>query len=155
LLSELAEKAASLSDVALRLASSTDAWWRHVFVGFCMNTQVADREILVALAKLLDDPDLRVRSQVIKWIAVVPEGLVEALWGVAFPLQGFSPRVLLGHQSKTMWRDRSHRAFRIGIEIKAGHKVEDIEDQALYEDNYTFDWLLAGNMKIRPITFSS
>lgn len=150
LLDELASRAAPLRDVAIRLADG-DSYRRWVFMHFCINTHLVDDEIVAKLARRLDDPDLWVRVLAIQWIANADPSAVERLWRTLEPEEELSLDRLLVPWSGSRFRKRALRAFRIGIEIKLGRAVGDIEQEVPFEDSYTFDLLSKLSVKIRPM----
>jgi hypothetical protein len=110
-------------------------------LAFCRNTELVDDEIIVAIGRLLDDPDLRVRAQAMLWIANARPHALDLLWRTLYPDEAFSIEDVAGEWPEERFLRRGQRAFRIGVGIKLGQDLVDIQGKMRYEDNYTFEML--------------
>lgn len=154
LFDELGERAVPLRDVALKLANRSDWLRRHVFLAFCINTKLVDDEIIAAIGRLFEDPDLRVRVRAMLWIANAKPHALDLLWRALHPDEAFSLEDVAGEWSEGRYLRRGQRAFRIGVGIKLGQDLVDIQERMQHEDNFTFDMLKRAYVVIEPAASS-
>lgn len=150
LFDELGRRAAPLREVALKLACRSDYYQRYVFLTFCINTQLVDNEIIVAIGRLLEDPDLRVRVRAMLWIANAKPHALDLLWRALHPDEAFSFEDVVGEWPKERYFHRGQRVFRIGVGIKLGQDIVDIQERMHHEDSYTFEMLRRLYVVIEP-----
>lgn len=150
LFDELGRRAAPLREVALKLAHRPDWLQRYVFLAFCIDTKLVDDEIIAAIGRLLEDPDLRLRVRAMLWIANAKPHALHLLWQALYPDEAFSLEDVAGEWPEGRYLRRGQRAFRIGVSIKIGEDLLSIQGKMHHEDNYTFEMLKRAYVVIEP-----
>ena len=140
LLEEMAAKASSLEDVALKLSNSADAWRRKVFIEYFLKTKIANAEVIAQICDRLSDNDVYVRSWAILWVYRTNiENFVEIgkkLFGELFDEEVDALELPLKKNNS----DRANRAFKFAYLLRQSYSIEAISYKISMEDSFTFDF---------------